>query len=59
MTILPAHPRIPYGEANFQRIRLKRWLYVDNTLPASSGGGALLLLIAPAVRKPAALGGDS
>ena len=26
-----AHPRIPYGEADFQRIRLNRWLYVDKT----------------------------
>ena len=25
------HPRIPYGEADFQRIRLNRWLYVDKT----------------------------
>ena len=31
MTTLPAHPRIPYGEANFQRIRRHRWLYVDKT----------------------------
>ena len=31
MATLPAHPRIPYGEANFQRIRLNRWLYVDKT----------------------------
>lgn len=28
---VPAHPRIPYGEANFRRIRLNRWLYVDKT----------------------------
>ena len=27
----PAHPRIPYGEADFRRIRLNRWLYVDKT----------------------------
>ena len=27
----PAYPRIPYGEADFQRIRLNRWLYVDKT----------------------------
>ena len=25
------HPRIPYGEADFRRIRLNRWLYVDKT----------------------------
>ena len=31
MTALRDHPRIPYGEANFQRIRLNRWLYVDKT----------------------------
>ena len=31
MTSLPAHPRIPYGEADFQRIRRNRWLYVDKT----------------------------
>ena len=31
MTTLPAHPCIPYGEANFQRIRRHRWLYVDKT----------------------------
>ena len=31
MTALPAHPRIPYGEADFRRIRLNRWLYVDKT----------------------------
>ena len=24
-------PRIPYGEADFRRIRLNRWLYVDKT----------------------------
>ena len=29
--MLPAYPRIPYGEADFQRIRLNRWLYVDKT----------------------------
>ena len=34
---MPAHamnrpwPRIPYGEADFRRIRLNRWLYVDKT----------------------------
>ena len=27
----PVHPRIPYGEADFRRIRLNRWLYVDKT----------------------------
>ena len=27
----PAHPRIPYGEADFRRIRWNRWLYVDKT----------------------------
>ena len=27
----PKHPRIPYGEADFRRIRLNRWLYVDKT----------------------------
>ena len=26
-----APPRIPYGEADFRRIRLNRWLYVDKT----------------------------
>ena len=31
MGTVPAHPRIPYGEADFQRIRLNRWLYVDKT----------------------------
>ena len=31
MTTLPAHPRIPYGESDFQRIRRHRWLYVDKT----------------------------
>ena len=25
------YPRIPYGEADFQRIRLNQWLYVDKT----------------------------
>ncbi len=29
--MLPAYPRIPYGEADFRRIRLNRWLYVDKT----------------------------
>jgi len=27
----PTYPRIPYGEADFKRIRLNRWLYVDKT----------------------------
>ncbi len=27
----PAYPRIPYGEADFRRIRLNHWLYVDKT----------------------------
>ena len=27
----PAHPRIPYGESDFRRIRLRKWLYVDKT----------------------------
>ena len=29
--MLPAYPRIPYGEADFRRIRRNRWLYVDKT----------------------------
>ena len=29
--MLTAHPRIPYGESDFQRIRRNRWLYVDKT----------------------------
>ena len=28
---ISAYPRIPYGEADFCRIRLNRWLYVDKT----------------------------
>ena len=28
---VPAYPRIPYGQADFRRIRLNRWLYVDKT----------------------------
>ena len=28
---VPAYPRIPYGESDFRRIRLNRWLYVDKT----------------------------
>ena len=31
MSTPPAHPRIPYGEADFRRIRLNGWLYVDKT----------------------------
>ena len=31
MDEVPAHPRIPYGEADFRRIRLNGWLYVDKT----------------------------
>ena len=31
MSSPPTHPRIPYGEADFKRIRLNRWLYVDKT----------------------------
>ena len=31
MIMLSAHPRIPYGESDFQRIRRNRWLYVDKT----------------------------
>ena len=27
----PAYPRIPYGEGDFRRIRLNRWLYFDKT----------------------------
>ena len=27
----PAHPRIPYGQSDFRRIRLRKWLYVDKT----------------------------
>ena len=29
--MVPAYPRIPYGEADFRRIRLNGWLYVDKT----------------------------
>ncbi len=29
--MLTAHPRIPYGESDFQRIRRNRWLYVDKS----------------------------
>ena len=28
---MPSYPRIPYGEADFRRIRLNGWLYVDKT----------------------------
>ncbi len=31
MSMPPAYPRIPYGEADFRRIRRNRWLYVDKT----------------------------
>ena len=31
MDVVPAHPRIPYGESDFRRIRLRKWLYVDKT----------------------------
>ncbi len=31
MDEVPAHPRIPYGQSDFRRIRLRRWLYVDKT----------------------------
>ena len=31
MNTLPAYPRIPYGEADFMRIRRNGWLYVDKT----------------------------
>ena len=31
MSTPPAHPRIPYGQADFRRIRRNRWLYVDKT----------------------------
>ena len=27
----PAYPYIPYGQGDFRRIRLRRWLYVDKT----------------------------
>ena len=29
--MLAPYPRIPYGEADFKRIRVNRWLYVDKT----------------------------
>ncbi len=31
MTTVPDYPRIPYGEADFMRIRRHGWLYVDKT----------------------------
>ncbi len=31
MDEVPAHPRIPYGQSDFRRIRLRKWLYVDKT----------------------------
>ena len=31
MDTVPAYPRIPYGEGDFRRIRLRGWLYVDKT----------------------------
>ena len=31
MGVVPVHPRIPYGQADFRRIRLRKWLYVDKT----------------------------
>ncbi len=31
MDVVPIHPRIPYGQSDFRRIRLNRWLYVDKT----------------------------
>ena len=31
MSTPPAHPRIPYGQADFRRIRRNRCLYVDKT----------------------------
>ena len=31
MDVVPIHPRIPYGQSDFRRIRLRRWLYVDKT----------------------------
>ena len=27
----PVHPHIPYGQSDFRRIRLRKWLYVDKT----------------------------
>ena len=31
MDEVTAHPRIPYGQSDFRRIRLRKWLYVDKT----------------------------
>ena len=31
MDEIPVHPRIPYGQADFRRIRLRKWLDVDKT----------------------------
>ena len=31
MDEVPAHPHIPYGQSDFRRIRLRKWLYVDKT----------------------------
>ena len=31
MDEVPVHPRIPYGQSDFRRIRLRKWLYVDKT----------------------------
>ena len=31
MDVVSIHPRIPYGQSDFRRIRLRRWLYVDKT----------------------------
>ena len=31
MDEIPVHPRIPYGQSDFRRIRLRKWLYVDKT----------------------------
>ena len=31
MDEIPVHPRIPYGQADLRRIRLRKWLYVDKT----------------------------
>ena len=28
---VPAYPHIPYGQSDFRRIRLRKWLYVDKT----------------------------
>ena len=31
MDTVSAHPHIPYGQGDFRRVRLNRWLYVDKT----------------------------